>query len=90
MVSLGICYPLSIFTILIFGLCLLVMITRALVEVIGFFMLYVYNRYMERTNGHLGSANKELVFSVALLGRIQCTLIVNALFLDKQAFQSSR
>jgi hypothetical protein len=57
--------------------------------VIGFFM-FIYNRFIEMKNGHLGSANKELEFSVALLERIQCIHIVNLLFLDKQAFQTSR
>ena len=59
-----------------------------LVEVIGSFFCYMYNRFMEMTNGHLGSANKELEFSVALQGKIQCIHIVNALFLDKQTFPS--
>jgi hypothetical protein len=59
------------------------------VEVIGFF-IFIYNRFIEMKNGHLGSANKELEFSVALLERIQCIHIVNLLFLDKQAFQTSR
>lgn len=58
------------------------------VEVIEFVM-FIYNRFMVMKNGHLGSANKELEFSVALLERIQCIHFVNLLFLDKRTFRSS-
>jgi hypothetical protein len=52
--------------------------------------MFTYNRFMEMKNGHLGTANKELEFSVALLERIRCIHIVNLLFLEKQTLQSSR
>lgn len=52
--------------------------------------MFTYNRFMEMKNGHLGTVNKELEFSVALLERIQCIHIVNLLCLEKQTLQSSR
>ena len=54
-------------------------------------MVYaILDRFMEMMNGHLDSVNKGLEFLVALLARIQCTHIVNALYLEEQTFQSSR
>lgn len=50
----------------------------------------MFNRFMEMMNGHLGTVNKELEFLVALLERIQCIHIVNALSLEKQIVQFSR
>ena len=50
----------------------------------------IFDRFMGKMNGHLDSVNKDLGFLVALLARIQCTHIENALFLEEQTFQSSR
>lgn len=50
----------------------------------------VYDRFMEKMNGHLGSVNKEVVFSVVLQEKIQCTRIANVSSLGQQIVQSLR
>ena len=50
----------------------------------------VYDRFMEKMNGHLGSVNKEVVFSVVLQEKIQCTRIANPSSLGQQIVQSLR
>lgn len=50
----------------------------------------VYDRFMEKMNGHLGFVNKEVVFSVVLQEKIQCTRIANPSSLGQQIVQSLR